>query len=114
MMDPISFSGSGLLKITIGLLKERRDGKADLIIISVDPSLYILQVMIDGARLRVVDELGMNLTYRNTTSAKRALRGLKFERVVLEHQSSYDEMVGLEPRESSNTLQVSTSLVFDE
>lgn len=99
---------------TIASLREHEGLIDELVLLSHDPGIYLVQVNIRGSFFRVVDHDGMNLVFRSQMAAKKALEGLNVFRAVLEHQSSYDEMIGQVRREQPNRLQVPISFSLDD
>ena len=86
----------------------------ELLILSHDPSLYLVQVKIGECYFRVVDKAGINLVFRSQQAAKKEFDGLSVARAMLLHQSSYDEMIGQGYREQPNMLKVPVSLPMND
>lgn len=106
---------TGLLQArSIVSLKKQKEKIEELLILSHDPSLYLVQVKIGECYFRVVDNEGVNLVFRNQQAAKKEFEGLSVARAMLVHQSSYDEMVGQSYREQSNMLRVPVSLPMND
>ena len=98
---------------TIASLREREEKIDELVLLSHDPGIYLIQVTMRGCSYRIVDQDGMNLMFRSQMAAKKAFVGIQVLRAVLEHQSSYDEMIGQEYREQPNRLQVPISFLLN-
>ncbi len=99
---------------TITSLREQKGVIDQLVLLSHDPGIYLVQVKIRGSFYRVIDPEGANLVFRSQMAAKKALEGLNVVQAVLEHQSSYDEMIGQGRREQSNRLQVPIALFSND
>ncbi|MEM7362514.1 MAG: DUF6482 family protein [Pseudomonadota bacterium] len=61
---------------------------------SIDPQLYITQVVADGVTYDVADEHGL-VSFRSQNDAKKPFVGLGIRKTLLSHRSSYDEMIGM-------------------
>jgi len=99
---------------TIASLREHDEQIDELVLSSHDPGIYLVQVKIRGSCYRVIGPDGMNLVFRSQMAAKKMLEGLNVMKAVLEHQSSYDEMIGQDLRHQPNRLQVPISLLSNE
>ena len=99
---------------TIASLRELEAPIDELVLLSHAPGIYLVQVKIGGCFFRVTGPDGMNLVFRSQMAAKKTLEGLKVLRAVLEHQSSYDQMIGQEVRHQPNRLQVPISLLLND
>jgi hypothetical protein len=84
------------MKISLGQLSnlERIDRVA---IQSIDPCIYRITVMVDGIEKLLTDGAGKTLTSPNIQHLKDLLSSLEIDEFVLEHQSTYDEMIGHPP-----------------
>jgi hypothetical protein len=113
-MGPQETLESMLKTVTLVSLKVGEEAIDELLILSYDPGLYLAQVRVRGCLFRVIDQDGANLVFRSQMAAKKAFEGLNVIRAMLEHQSSYDEMIGLDCCEQTNRLQVPISLLFND
>lgn len=76
---------------------------------SLDGCVYRLE-MDDGKQTRLVwQDARTVLTTRNLTRMRELLTGAVVEKIVLLHDSAYDEMVG-QPPSSGNQMQIALSL----
>lgn len=92
------------MKIT---LEELRGCRVQQVIIeSVDLSLYIAQAVIDGVPRLVVDDRGKPLKTRNLLGMKRHFRRISAEAYLLRQRSAYDEMIGHSWQAADNTLEI--------
>lgn len=80
---------------------------------SLEPDLYLVEVLLDSQYLTVTDDHAKNLVYRSQLEAKRPFKSLRINSAVLIHASSYDEMIGL-PVSQGNQLQTRISLPVDD
>ena len=92
------------MKITLDDLCKRE--VEQLVIESVDLSLYIALAVVDGATCLVVDNKGRSLKTRNLLNMKRLLAGIRAETWLLRQRSAYDEMIGHSAQASDNVLEV--------
>ncbi len=99
--------------VTIDDLHDRRPEIEVLCLRSLDPDLYLVEVLIGGERLRVTGSDGKSLTARSQLAAKRPFKGLTVMRAVVRHESSYDEMVG-QPGRAGNAMEVTISRPDDD
>jgi len=99
---------------TIASLREHDEQIDELVLMSHDPGIYLVQVKIRGSCYRVLGPDGVNLVFRSQMAARKTLEGLNVLRAVLEHQSSYDEMIGQDLRHQPNRLQVPISLFLND
>ena len=77
-----------------------------LIYHSVDLSLYMVSVIIDGKEHYITDSKNTFLKAPNLVSLQKLLKGVEATETVLRHTSPYDEMVGGPIKEGSNVLEV--------
>lgn len=77
-------------------LKEirQKSGIDRFIIESVDLSLYIAFVQVDGVEHLIADNTGKPLKTTNLLSMQRQIKKFGQVESVLRHRSAYDEMVG--------------------
>ncbi len=61
----------------------------------IDPSIYLIFVLMDGERRPIVDERGQTLKFRSRSRAFDALRDVGVQRAEFVHKSAFDEMVGV-------------------
>jgi hypothetical protein len=75
---------------------------------SIEASLYQLSLEIDGKEYYITNDKGEMLRAFNLIKLQQMTRGLKSKKMVLRHNSPYDEMIGLDEvtQERSNTLEV--------
>ena len=93
------------MSITIKALKKR--APIDCVIIhSIDISLYQVSVIIDGQEHYVADNKGKLLRAFNKLELQVLFETIPHQRMVLRHQSAYDEMVGQPLRQSNNAMEV--------
>lgn len=90
----------------IGLDELRGCQVQQLVIESVDPSLYIAQATVDGKTCLVVNNAGKPLKARNLLSMKRLFSGVQVEKCLLRQRSAYDEMIGHDGQTVDNTLEI--------
>jgi|TARA_B110000914_G_C15473776_1_gene452017 hypothetical protein len=81
----------------------------ELLVFSHDPSLYLVRVRVRGSLWRVTGKNGINLVSLSPTAAENALDGLHVSQAVLQHQSSYDEMLRQGMRGEANIRQIAIS-----
>jgi hypothetical protein len=79
---------------------------SEVVVHSLDRSLYQVTVTVDGARHLLVDETGRTIRHRSLQSVREMLQGFPVAAITLRHESAYDEMVGQPGREQSNALEV--------
>lgn len=80
--------------------------KIDLVRIhSLESSLYQLSVVIDGEEDYVTSDQGSFVTSHNKLALQSLFKNKLVGKMVLSHQSAYDEMVGL-PDKQENALEV--------
>lgn len=95
------------MKIALKELGKRKADIEKLIIESVDLSLYIARVLIDGTERVIADADGKILKTHNLLAMKRELKKFGEIEMVLRQASAYDEMVGAKFEPSDNTMEVS-------
>ena len=91
-------------------LKEirQKSGIDRFIIESVDLSLYIAFVQIDGVEHLIADNTGKPLKTTNLLSMQRQIKQFGQVESVLRQRSAYDEMVGRPSQVSAdNTMEIS-------
>jgi hypothetical protein len=91
-------------------LKEIRQKSAidRFIIESVDLSLYIAFVQVDGVEHLIADNTGKPLKTTNLLSMQRQIKQFGQVESVLRQRSAYDEMVGRpSPGAADNTMEIS-------
>ena len=71
---------------------------------SIDPQLYLTQVVADGVTYDIADEHGI-ACFRSQNDAKKPFVGLGIRKTMLSHRSSYDEMIGM-PISDQNEIEV--------
>ena len=71
-----------------------------------DRSLYLVSVILDSEERYVTDDKGDFLKSFNKLSLQAKFKGLVIGKMVLRHQSPYDEMIGLSEEQTDNTLEV--------
>lgn len=72
---------------------------------SLESNLYQLSVIVDGEEHFVLDHHGALLKSHNKLELQQLFDDKSVQKMVLCHQSAYDEMVG-QPMGGSNTLEV--------
>lgn len=68
----------------------------ELRIRSIDPELYLVDVLLGDHSYSVVDDENHALKYRGVAAAKKPFADLTVAAAYLIHQSAYDEMIGLD------------------
>lgn len=95
------------MKITLKQLQQGVCKIDQLILQSMESEIYLVNIRDDqGNRLIVCDDLGTPLSFRSQLGAKKPFKGLGINNTLLEHQSPYNEMIGIEPAQVA-ALQVS-------
>ncbi|MBJ7552996.1 DUF6482 family protein [Marinomonas spartinae] len=74
---------------------------------SLESNLYQVSVVLDGEEVFVMNDKGRCLTSHNKLDLQSLFKDKQVAKMVLIHQSAYDEMVGQPVREGSNVLEVS-------
>ena len=93
------------VKITLPQLKKRA-ANACIAIRSTELSLYIAEARIDDQTFIICDGNNKPLKTHNLVAMREQLEAIKPAELVLVHESAYDEMIGLPPREESNRLEL--------
>lgn len=83
-----------------------------VVVVAVDPSLYRLVAIIDGVEQPVVDERGKALSRRSINELQALLENCQIGRLLLRHESAYDEMIGQPQRACDNRLEVPIGRIF--
>lgn len=84
------------MKVTIEQLKLERPVISELRLKSFECEHYLVQVTTDSGQSMLVDDTGRPQVFRSQLAAKIPFKGFSVQRAVLEHQSYYDEMIGLQ------------------
>ena len=92
------------MKVALKKLRKRRVDR--LIIESVDLSLYIAHVEVDGERRLISDGDGGVLKTANLMAMKTLLVDIDAGERVLSQRSSYDEMVGQGFEPADNRMEI--------
>lgn len=92
------------MKLTIREALRRQPRR--LVIESVDLSLYIVSIELEGELALLVDESRKPLKTRNLLAMKELLTPLAAYPAVLRQRSAYDEMCGQPFLPADNTLEV--------
>lgn len=77
-----------------------------VIVHSLDLCLYQVSVEIDGQEHIVTDSQGKMLRAHSTLEMQTLFEELPVGKLVLRHQSAYDEMINQPVRQGSNMLEV--------
>ena len=86
----------------------KRQSKIDRFIIeSVDLSLYIAFVQIEGEEHLIADNAGKPLKTTNLLSMQRQIKQFGQVEAILRQRSAYDEMVGRAHAAGDNTMELS-------
>ncbi|CUB03114.1 DUF6482 family protein [Marinomonas fungiae] len=72
---------------------------------SLESNLYQLSIITEGEEHYITDQKGRFLTSHNKLDLQQIFDGKRVEKMVLRHQSAYDEMVG-QPEGQTNVLEV--------
>lgn len=78
-----------------------------VVIQSLDLALYRLLLEHDGETYLILDKQSKVLQSRSLLAMKEILQHYAIEKLVLRHESAYDEMIGHPNKQSSNALEVS-------
>ena len=98
---------AALVKLKLKEIRQK-SGIDRFIIESVDLSLYIAFVQIDGVEHLIADNTGKPLKTTNLLSMQRQIKQLGQVESVLRQRSAYDEMVGRPSQGAAdNTLEIS-------
>lgn len=86
------------MKVSIQQLQQGHPSIHTLIVQSFECEHYLVNVVDKaGNRLIVCDNLGKPLSFRSQLDAKKPFKGLGVTTTQLEHQSPYNEMIGITP-----------------
>ena len=77
-----------------------------VILNSYEQSLYLVSVIIKDKEFFVTDEEGNFLKSFNKLELQKMFLGTRVQKVVVRHESYYDEMIGLSSQKDENTLEV--------
>ena len=91
------------ISITDALNQDRLE---KVILNSYEQSLYLVSVIINGKEFFVTDEEGNFLKSFNKLELQKMFLGRRVQKVVVRHESCYDEMIGLSSQKDENTLEV--------
>lgn len=83
------------MKVTVDQLAKDRPAIAELRLKSFECEHYLVEVELASGRALVCNADGRPQVYRSQLAAKVPFKGMGIKRAVLEHQSHYDEMIGL-------------------
>ena len=92
------------MKVSLGELGNM--GVTDVVIESVDLSLYIAHARIDGEERVIADRSGKVLKTRNLLEMQRTLRKAVTCEFFLRQRSAYDEMVGHAHQAVDNSMEL--------
>jgi len=84
------------MKVTIDQLNRDRPVISELRLKSFECEHYLVQLTTDQGQSMLVDDNGRPQVFRSQLAAKIPFKGFIVQRAVLEHQSYYDEMIGLQ------------------
>ncbi|MEY3038328.1 MAG: hypothetical protein RL143_895 [Pseudomonadota bacterium] len=84
------------MKVTIDQLQSQRPRIHELRLKSFECEHYLVQVTTDQGESLVYAENGKPALFRSQLAAKIPFKGLEVARATLEHQSTYNEMIGLD------------------
>lgn len=75
---------------------------------SIDVSLYQLSIELNGQEFFITDNQGNYVRAFNFLELQKLFRGLPYNKMVIRHNSPYDEMIGLteDLPPGRNTLEV--------
>ena len=86
------------MKVSLQQLQNGNTLVDTLIVQSFECEHYLVNVLdISGNRLIVCDDSGKPLSFRSQLDAKKPFKGLGITTTQLEHQSPYNEMIGITP-----------------
>ncbi len=77
-----------------------------VIVHSLDLMLYQVSIELDGTEHMVTDSKGKMLRAHSTLEMQTLFEDLPVAKLVLRHQSAYDEMINQPLRQGSNMLEV--------
>jgi hypothetical protein len=95
------------VKITLKELKKQTEHIEQLVVESVDLSLYIAHARINGVERVIAEDERKILKRHNLLEMKRVLKTVAGCEIVLRQRSAYDEMVGHSHPAAANTLEIS-------
>ena len=95
------------VKITLKELKKQTEHIEQLVVESVDLSLYIAHARINGEERVIAEDERKILKRRNLLEMKRVLKTVAGCEILLRQRSAYDEMVGHSHPAAANTLEIS-------
>ena len=95
------------MKITLKELKKQTEHIEQLVVESVDLSLYIAHARINGEERVIAEDERKILKRRNLLEMKRVLKTVAGCEILLRQRSAYDEMVGHNHPAAANTLEIS-------
>ena len=95
------------MKITFKELKKQTEHIEQLVVESVDLSLYIAHARINGEERVIAEDERKILKRRNLLEMKRVLKTVAGCEILLRQRSAYDEMVGHSHPAAANTLEIS-------
>lgn len=86
------------MKVSLSQLQQGKVSIKTLILQSFECEHYLVNIL-DPQDIRhiVSDEQGKPLSFRSQLEAKKPFKGLGVIETQLEHQSPYNEMIGIEP-----------------
>lgn len=85
------------MKVTLQQLQQGYPSIQTLVVQSFECEHYLANVIdVSGNRLIVCDEKGKPLSFRSQLDAKKPFKGLGIQDTQLEHQSPYNEMIGID------------------
>lgn len=93
------------MKVTLQDLASR-PGPFEIVVDSIEGSIYRASAIIDGQQLRILGEDGQTLQGRSITALQEKLNAVAVTKLTLRQRSAYDEMIGHPARARDNTLQV--------
>ena len=95
-------------KITLGEAREL-DSIDELIIHSIELSLYIAFVIVDGNYYALTQSRFKAYKRHCVENIKTDFADVQVKKISLVHESAYDEMIGQPPKTASNALSVPQS-----
>lgn len=86
------------MKVSLKHIQQGMTKVNTLIVQSFECEHYLVNILdTDGNRLIVCDNHGKPLSFRSQLDAKKPFKGLGVIHTQLEHQSPYNEMIGINP-----------------
>lgn len=86
------------MKISLQQIQQGQTKIHTLIVQSFECEHYLVNILdLSGNRLIVCDNTGKPLSFRSQLEAKKPFKGLGVNETQLEHQSPYNEMIGITP-----------------